>query len=177
MKDFKYGGLGEREMFVDENSARIMNTLKSVHFAIADDLVRNGRQADAVKVLDRAKKEFQYSNAPYYAPNNRFFNILSVQWIDLYYRAGAPANAKPIKELFIKDLKDCLRFYNLPNNEYAALYANEKKSAEDLVRRMEMLAIQYKDNEFMVDLNKNFPALVQKSSIDPNQQAPMQLFR
>lgn len=176
MNDFKYGGLGDREMFVDENSARIMNTLKSVHFGIADDLVRNGRQADAVKVLDRAKKEFQYVNAPYYAPNNRFFNILTVQWIDLYYRAGAPANAKSIKELYIKDLKDCLRFYNLPN-DYAALYANEKKSAEDIVKRMEMLAIQYKDNEFMTELNKAFPSLVQKSTVDLTQQVPNQIFR
>ncbi|MFN8260321.1 MAG: DUF2723 domain-containing protein [Chitinophagales bacterium] len=175
-KKFKYGGLGEREMFVDENSGRIMNTLKSVHFSIADDLIRNNRKADAVKVLEQARKEFQYVNAPYYSPNNRFFNILSVQWIDLYYRADAPEKAKPIKDLFIKDLKDCLRFYNLPN-DFAALYSNEKKSAEELVKRMEMLSIMYKDAEFKKQLNEAFPAIVQSASLDPTQQVPMQVFR
>lgn len=175
-KKFKYGGLGEREMFVDENSGRIMNTLKSVHFSIADDLIRNNRKADAVKVLEQARKEFQYVNAPYYSPNNRFFNILSVQWIDLYYRADAPEKAKPIKDLFIKDLKDCLRFYNLPN-DFAALYSNEKKSAEELVKRMEMLSIMYKDAEFKKQLYDAFPGLVQTSTLDPTQPVPMQVFR
>jgi len=177
MNKFKYGGLGDREMFVDENSGRIMNTLKSVHFSIADDLIRNSRQADAVKVLDRAQKEFQYVNAPYYTPNNRFFNIQSVQWIDLYYRAGTPEKAKKIKELFIKDLKDCLRFYNLPNNDFAALYSNEKKTAEELVKRMEMLSIMYKDAEFKKQLNAAFPALVATATLDAQQQVPQQIFR
>ncbi len=177
MKKFKYGGLGEREMFVDENSSRIMNTLKSVHFSIADDLIRNNRKEDAVKVLEKARKEFQDVNAPYYSPNNRYFNILSVQWLDLYYRADAASKSKPIKELFIKDLKDCLRFYNLPNNDFAALYSNEKKSAEELVKRMDMLAIMYKDEAFKKELNTAFPILVQNSTLDPTQEVPMQVFR
>ena len=177
MKDFKYGGMGEREMFVDENSARILNTLKSVHFGIADDLIRNNRKADGVKVLDKVKKEFTYANAPYYTPNNRFFNVLSVQWIDLYYRAEAKENAKPLIELFIKDLKDCLRFYNLPNNDFALLYANEKKSAEELVKRMEMIAVNNKDEAFMKQLNVAFPTIVQSASIQPNATAPQQIFR
>jgi hypothetical protein len=176
MNKFKYGQMGEHELFMDENSARIMNTLKSVHFAIADDLVKNNRKEDALKVLEKIRKEFRYDNAPYYSPNNRYFNILTVQWIDLYYRADAREKAKPVKDLFIADLKDCLRFYNLPNNDFAALYAGEKKSAEEMVKRMEMLAIMYKDEEFKKQLNKEFPALVQSASID-NQQVPMQVFR
>jgi hypothetical protein len=176
MKDFKYGGLGEREMFVDENSARILNTLKSVHFAIADDLIRNNRKEDAVKVLEKARKEFQYVNAPYYSPINRYFNILSIQWIDLYYRADATAKAKPIKDLFIKDLKDAMRFYNL-NNDFAAMYANDKKTAEDLIKRMEMLAIMYKDADFKRELNTAFPTYIQSANLDVNQQVPQQIFR
>lgn len=177
MHKFKYGGLGEREMFVDENSARIMNTLKSVHFGIADDLIRSNKNEEAKNVLEKVKKEFMYVNAPYYSPNNRFFNILSVQWIDLYYRANAGELAKPIKGLFIKDLKDCLRFYNLPNDDFAALYGNEKKSAEELVKRMDMLAMLYKDESFKKELYDAFPGLVQSSAIDPAQQVPMQIFR
>ena len=178
MKQFKYGGLGEREMFVDENSARIMNTLKSVHFAIADDLIRNGRKEDAVKILERARKEFQYVNAPYYSPSNRYFNILSIQWLDLYYRADANEKSKPIKDLFIKDLKDCLRFYNLPNNDFAALYAGEKKSAEELVGRMDMLAMLYKDAAFKKELHEAFPALIPSGTLDElPTQIPQQIFR
>lgn len=177
MNKFKYGGLGDHEMFVDENSARIMNTLKSVHFGIVDDLIKQNRMDDAIKVLEKTRKEFQYSNAPYYAPANRYFNILSVQWLDLYYRAGAAEKSKPIRELFIKDLKDCLRFYNLPNNDFAKLYESDKKSAEELVKRMEMLAILYKDEAFLKELNKDFPVLVQNTNLDVNQKVPMQIFR
>ena len=103
--------------------------------------------------------------------------MLSVQWIDLYYRAEAKENAKPLIELFIKDLKDCLRFYNLPNNDFALLYANEKKSAEELVKRMEMIAVNNKDEAFMKQLNVAFPTIVQSASIQPNATAPQQIFR
>lgn len=176
-KQFKYGGLGEREMFVDENSARIMNSQKSVHFAIADALIRDGKTAEAIQVLDKAKKEYRYENAPYYAPNNRFFNILAIQWIDLYYRTGKPENAKEIKDLYIKDLADCLRFYTLPNNSYAERYEEEMKSAADYVKRMEYLAINYKDADFLKDLNKNFPTIVTSAELDPSKTAPTQIFR
>ena len=177
MNKFKYGGLGDHEMFVDENSARMMNTLKSVNLGIADDLIRNNRKQEAQQCLEKIRKEFAYVNAPYYSPSNRYFNILSVQWIDLYYRADAREKAKPLKDLFVKDLKDCLRFYNLPNNKFAELYNGEKKSAEDMVKRMEMMAIMYKDAEFKKQLNEAFPALVQSASIEMNQQSPMQMFK
>jgi hypothetical protein len=76
----------------------------------------------------------------------------------------------------IKDLKDCLRFYNLPN-DFAALYSNEKKSAEELVKRMDMLAMIYKDAEFKKQLFDAFPGLVQTATLDQTQQVPMQVFR
>jgi hypothetical protein len=177
MNKFKYGGLGDHEMFVDENSARMMNTLKSVNLGIVDDLIRNNKKQEAQQCLEKIRKEFAYVNAPYYTPNNRYFNILSVQWIDLYYRADAGAKAKPLKDLFIKDLKDCLRFYNLPNNKFSELYSGEKKSAEDMVKRMEMMAIMYKDADFKKQLNSEFPLLVQSASLDMNQQAPIPIFR
>jgi hypothetical protein len=177
MNKFKYGGLGEREMFVDENSGRIMNTLKSVHFGIADDLIRNNRKEDAVKVLEKARKEFQYVNAPYYSPSNRYFNILSVQWIDLYYRAGAPDKAKPIIDLFVKDVKDCLRFYNLPNNRFAAKFGSEKRSAEELVKRLEMVAVMNKDEALLKQLFNAFPGLVTTGSLAPQQANPVSVFR
>ncbi|HRB68100.1 MAG TPA: hypothetical protein PLO32_09950 [Chitinophagales bacterium] len=176
MKKFKYGGLGEREMFVDENSNRIMNTLKSVHFSIADDLIRHQKNAEAINVLDRAKKEFQYVNAPYYSPNNQYFNILNVQWLDLYYKAGSGDKAKPIRELLLKDLKDCMRFYNLPN-DFAALYSREKKTAEDLVKRMDIMAIMYKDATFKQQLYQDFPSLVTSSSLETTPQLPTEIFK
>jgi len=172
---FKYGGLGEREMFVDENSARIMNTLKSVHLSMADDLIRNNRNDEAIKILDKAKKEFQYVNAPYYSPKSRFFNVLSVQWIDLYYRAGAKDKANDIKKLLLKDMADCMKFYN-SNSTGAQKYAEEKKTAEDLVKRLEYIAINYKDDQFMAELNKNFPLIVQSSTVSQDQVAPQQIF-
>jgi len=69
-----------------------------------------------------------------------------------------------------------LRFYNL-QTDFAALYASEKKSAEELVKRMDMLSIMYKDEAFKKQLNAEFPTLVQSGSLDPTQQVPMQVFR
>lgn len=58
MHKFKYGGLGEREMFVDENCQNL--DLKSVHFGIADDLIKNNMKKEAFDMLEKVRKEFQY---------------------------------------------------------------------------------------------------------------------
>jgi len=170
---FRYGGLETGEMFVDENSARMMNTLKLTHFRLADDLVRQGRFDEAVQILNQVKEKFIYENAPYYSPYNSFFNLYNVQWIDLYLRAGDKEAAAGVYTLFLEDLADCHRFYRLPN-KFARAFQSELASAEDFVRRLEQMALYYEDQKLLDQLNKKFPSLVVSKTISEGQQGIIQ---
>lgn len=156
---FKYGNLDKKEMFVDENSARMMNVLKGTHFRLAEELLRLERKEDAIAVLDQVKEKFIYENAPYYAPNNSFFNMYNLQWVDIYLRAGDKEGAASIYGLLLEDLADCYRFYSLPNS-FARNYQSEKATAEEYVRRLESMARFYDDPKLLQLLAKKFPMLV-----------------
>lgn len=164
---FRYGNVDKHEMFVDENSARMMNLLKMTHLKLAEDLAAKERKEDALKVLDQVHEKFKYENAPYYSPYNSFFNYYNLRWIELYYRVDKGEEAAKVYTLFIEDLADCVRFYKLPNT-FAKRFQGEQEAAKEYVRTLEQLAIAFKDNKLMNLLVKNFPDMV---SVSQEQQA------
>jgi len=156
---FRYGNIDKKEMFVDENSARMMHLLKSTHLRLAEDLVVKGKNEESLKVLEQIREKFIYKNAPYYSPYNSFFNYYNLRWIQLYYAAGAPQDAAKVYTLYIEDLADAYRFYKLPN-KFARRFQAELEAAREYVRALEQIAVTNKDNQLMHLLVKNFPDLV-----------------
>ncbi|MCO5229985.1 MAG: DUF2723 domain-containing protein [Chitinophagales bacterium] len=156
---FKYGNLDKHEMFVDENSARMMNLSKMTHLKLAEDLTMKGKKEEALKILNIIQDKFAYNNAPYYSPYNSFFNYYNIRWIDLYYRNGDTAKAESIYSLYIKDLADCYQFYKLPN-EFARRFQGEYETAKEFVHTLDQFADIYKDDKLKKLLKEKFPELV-----------------
>ncbi len=156
---FRYGGLNEREMFVDENSARMMNVLKMTHLKLAEALTEEGKTEEAVGVLNQVYDKFKYENAPYYSPYNNFFNYYNLRWIDLYYRNEAKKEAEKVYALFVEDLADCIRFYEKPNT-FASRFRGDYETAREFVKTLEQIANQYQDDNLKEILNSNFPAIL-----------------
>lgn len=172
MEKFTYGGLDKKEMFVDENSHRMMHVLRGSHIVLADKLNRAGDKERSLQVLERVKEAFLHENAPYYSIYNGMFNLYSLQWIDLYYRNDAGDKVQDILKLFIENLEDSWRFYNLPTT-YAQYFASEMQSASDIIKRLEMMANVYKDANLMTTLQEKFPTVVTKTSIELPAAPPM----
>src|SRR5690554_5781538 len=148
-------------MFVDENSARMMNLLKMSHLRLAENLTIEGRTEDALNILNQIKEKFLYVNAPYYSPYNNFFNYYNLRWIDLYYRNGAHDQAEEVYSLFIEDLADCIRFYEQPNS-FAARFRGELEMALNFVQSLEQLAESENDQQLKDLLVASFPTKIQK---------------
>lgn len=158
---FRYGNIDQKEMFVDENSARMMNLLKMSHLRLAENLTIEGRTEDALNILNQIKEKFLYVNAPYYSPYNNFFNYYNLRWIDLYYRNGAHDQAEEVYSLFIEDLADCIRFYEQPNS-FAARFRGELEMALNFVQSLEQLAESENDQQLKDLLVASFPTKIQK---------------
>lgn len=159
---FKYGNIDQQEMFVDENSARMMNLSKMSHLRLAEYLTQEGRNDDALAVLNQVYEKFKYENAPYYSPYNSFFNYYNFRWIDLYYRIDQKEEAEKVYSLFIEDLADCMRFYNLPNN-FARRFQADAEMAQGFLASLAQMAEIYEDDKLSALLQEKFPTLNEKS--------------
>ncbi len=159
MNKFVYGGLETGKHFIDENTHRMMHILRGVHFTLAEDLTSANKNEKAVDVLERVKEKFIYENCPYYSPFNDVFNMYSMQWIDLYYRNGRGDLAKEITDLYIRDLADAWRFYNMKGGA-ADYWQEEAQRAGGYIQRLELIAQQYKDDDLMANLANSFPEVV-----------------
>ncbi|MCZ2393693.1 MAG: DUF2723 domain-containing protein [Chitinophagales bacterium] len=164
---FKYGNIDKHEMYVDENSARLMNLSKMTHLKLAEDLTLKGKKEEALKILNQVDDKFSYVNAPYYSPYNSFFNYYNIRWIDLYFRNGDKAKAEKIYTLYIKDLADCYRFYKL-SNDFSRKFQGEYEAAKDLVKSLEQFADIYQDDKLNKLLDEKFPDLVSAKDATPN---------
>ena len=169
---FQYGNIDKKEMFIDENSARMMNVLKGAHLRLAEDLNASGKNDSAKQILDQVKEKFIPVNAPYYSPYNSVFNMFNLQWIDIYFRIGDKAGAEQIYSVFLNDLEECYKFYSKPTG-FAKYYGQEKVAAEEYVRRLEQMGMFYQDSKLLDMLNKKFPTVVTTSqapsvNINPN---------
>lgn len=159
MEKFTYGGLDKKEIFVDENSHRMMHVLRGTHVVLADKLNRAGDKERSIQVLERMKEAFIYENTPYFSIYNGMFNLYSLQWIDLYYRNDAQDKVQDVLELFIKDLEDTWRFFNMQTT-YAKYFGSEMQTAMDIIKRLEMVAKVYKDDNLLNNLQEKFPTVV-----------------
>ena len=156
---FRYGNIDKHEMFVDENSARIMNLLKMTHLRLAEDLTMKGDKERAIDVLNQVYDKFKYENAPYYSPYNNFFNFYNMRWVELYYRNGDAEGAKKVYTKFVEDLADCMKFYTT-TNLFARRFQSDKETAQQFVASLEELADSYNDRTLQNLLSQSFPDMV-----------------
>lgn len=172
MEKFTYGGLEKQEIFVDENSQRMMHVLRGSHVVLADKLNRAGEKEKSIQVLEKIKESFLYENCPYYSVHNGMFNLYTLQWIDLYYRNDVQDKVQDILALFLKDIEDSWRFFNLQTS-YAQYFGSEKQTASDIISRLEMMSKVYKDDALLKTLQEKFPTVVSSKEANLTEQPPL----
>jgi len=158
MNKYKFGGLDKREMFVDENSARIANVLRGSMIKLADDLSRQGAKDSTKKVLEKVIQSFKYENINYYSPYNNMFNLYNLQMTEIYLRTFGYNEGKKFIDKLLSDIKVCYDFYRTPN-EFAQYFASEKAGVEDMIVRMKTMSRVYNQTELLDKLNKDYPNL------------------
>jgi len=178
MNKYQYGGLGEREHFIDENTHRMMHGLRNVHIALARKLNAEGKKEKSIEVLERVKEKFPDMNAKYYSPYNNYYNPYTVEWVELYYKNGRPELADPIIERMLEQMADNWRFYNL-DNRFAANFRGTQQNPGHLeyaasnIYRLRNVATTFSDEELYQQLADLFPEIVTPK---PKQVEPVQKF-
>jgi hypothetical protein len=80
MHRFKWGGIENPKVYLDENARRMPYTARSLFIQLSDALMREGKRDSAISVLDHSLKVIPLETLPH--------NFYSLSMANLYYQLG-----------------------------------------------------------------------------------------
>ena len=105
MNRFKYGNMNRKGIYIDETVGRMCQTHRRMFYLLADNLLRRGEKAAALKVLEKQKAVLPECNVPYTDDDAQ----LSTLWL-------AAGNKKQAAEVAQKVLDYDLQYMNYLNS-------------------------------------------------------------
>jgi tetratricopeptide (TPR) repeat protein len=103
MNKFRWGGVDQNEVYLDENVLRMVTNLRSNFARLSTDLIARGRMDSALQVLDKAQEVLPEKNVP--------VAINSIAIGKNYFEAGAPEKGKELLQKCYNVYSDQLRYY------------------------------------------------------------------
>ena len=114
MHKFKFGGLDNKDIYIDETIMRMCYTHRRLFASLAQHLVEEGDNKRALEVLDYAQKVLPDYNIPMVWVSG------ADQIASAYYNAGEPEKAKKILRDMIENCSQYAKFYlSLNDSKFA----------------------------------------------------------
>lgn len=162
MNKFKWGGIKNKGVYLDENCLRMCMNMRIQMGALAMALAEEGKKDKALKVLDKAFEEMPEQNVPYDAT---VYTLCMA-----YYQAGNNKRANEIAERLFTMLENDLKYYNKLPNKHRSAYGREIRQAKDILTRLVTITQVYKEPE----LSKKFSTRVMGVIPPEELQGPIQ---
>lgn len=129
MKKFVFGNADVPGVYFDEENRRHLITIREAFADAAIALVKDGREEDARKVLDRADRMMLEQNFPYGMPSRMgMHNQTSLKFLMAAYMAGDQKLADKVAKSLGKDLKQEINYFNALPPEKVGNYYWEAQS-------------------------------------------------
>ena len=103
MNRFKWGNMNDPGVYIDETNARMVMNMRSLYGRLAEALVREGRQEDAKKVLNKCFEMMPETVVPY--------DFFTVPLVSSLYKTGETAKANAIAESLHRNIAGDLAYY------------------------------------------------------------------
>lgn len=148
MEKFKWGGVDQNEVYMDENNLRMTMNLRSNFDRLATALIQEGKKDSAIKVLDKAFEVLPERNVPY--------NFFVVQLAQGYYQAGVPEKGDKILERYAEILDQELNYFFKQKRDIYQEYSSDAQRNMSIFRYMNDIARRAQRNELADKLEKRF---------------------
>jgi hypothetical protein len=158
MNKFKFGGMNDPKVYLDENNIRMVMNLRSIYARLAGALIQEGKKDSAKKVIDRCLFEMPDNTAP--------FDYFVVSLAEGYYKTGEVEKADKLAEKLINSSVEELAYYfSFPDKDLKNMEMQMQESLFTLQRtgvitrsaNQEILARSSEEN-----LNKYYELYVSK---------------
>jgi hypothetical protein len=113
MHKYRYGNLQAKDLYIDESTARLAKTFRSLFGALGKKLVDEGKNEKAIEAMDYAVAAIPSYNVPHEVYS-------SILIAETYYQAGDTAKAKTVYDELKNSMLRELKWYSRLNaNDYA----------------------------------------------------------
>jgi hypothetical protein len=103
MHKFKWGGIENPKVYLDENAKRMPYTARSLFIQLADALMREGKRDSAVAVLDHSLKVIPFETIPH--------NFYSLSMAGIYYQLGQKEKGDQMLDGVLKNSMQYLKWF------------------------------------------------------------------
>ena len=144
MNKFKWGGMQNPNIFMDENNLRMTYNFRNNFYRLADALLKEGKKEKALMAADRAMEVMPEPTIPY--------NYFVLPFAEIYYKLGKTEKANKIinrlTEIYINELK----YYASLEDKFAQTIPGDMEQSMQVVRQMMYQVMTYEQKDILEDL-------------------------
>lgn len=166
MNKFAWGGLDKSGVSLDENCTRMASNMRMQMATLAGALINKGQKQKAEKVLDLCLEKMPDENVRYEAT---LYTIIAG-----YYQIGNMKKATALSTRLFNIYESDLRVYKAQKSVHRASFNREMNQAKEIMRRLVMLAEQFKQEEHSKELMKRLTASVPMEELMPEEEQQAQ---
>ena len=168
MNKFVWGGLDKEGVNLDENCTRMASNMRMQMATLANALIAKGQKQKAEKVLDYCLEKMPDANVRFEAT---LYTIVAG-----YYQVGNMKKANDLSTKLFNIYENDFKVYQAQKPAHRPAFNREVGQAKEIMRRLVMLAEQFKQDAQSKDLMKRLTAIVPMDELMPQeqQQGPQQ---
>ncbi len=164
MNKFLNGGLDVDGVNLDENCIRMASNLRMQMATLASALIAKGQKEKAEKVLDVCLQRMPDKNVRFEAT---LYTIVAG-----YYQLGNYKKATELSNKLFDIFENDYKIYMSQKTIHRAAFGREMEQAKEIMRRLVMIAEQFKQQDHSKELMKRLTAIVPMDDIMPESRQP-----
>jgi hypothetical protein len=148
MNKFAWGNMNDPHVYVDPESLSNQSRPKTNMYRTAQALINMGRNNEAIKLMDKYFELF---------PDDKYsYDMFTIPFAELYYKVGQPDKANKILMRITRIYSQNLDFYYSSTGRVREYYSKDVEMALGTLRRMNTVAVEYKQDKLADEINIAF---------------------
>jgi len=143
---FKWGGVGDPNVYLDENILRMLGNFRSTFARLAIQLINENKPDSARKALDKCMEVIPDRVVP--------FNVYNILLIEAYYKLGDVEKANNMAALLKKNIYQDMDYFISLGKKYNSYLMYEKRVAFYSVTELARLGGTYNQPELKKEMDQ-----------------------
>ncbi|MBN1251022.1 MAG: DUF2723 domain-containing protein [Bacteroidales bacterium] len=148
MNKFKWGGINNPKVYLDENNSRMLMNLKNNFSRLANALIDEGKIDSAITVLDKTTELMPNELVSY-----NYYNLLIAE---SYFKAGANEKATDIIRILSDNVNQNLNYYLSLPVKFVSKMGSEKERTLAMAQEILRILAVFKQDELFKEINSKF---------------------
>ena len=148
MNVYRYRSIDNPKVYINENSSRIISNYRNIFARLARGLVEEGKNEQAVEVLDRCMEVIPPQLVP--------FNFFALSLIEMYYRAGDIENGVKYSKIFMEQCAEELSYFLSLPDRLAGNVRSETELNLYLLQELYKMSASFENGEHKAEIENLF---------------------